>query len=733
MRQARVKNTLSPLSVEKHGKKGGRTRGTQATPLFLLVVAAIACGVYLNSLANQFVSDDRFLVIEHPHIREISDFPLIFTSGHMAGKGSYRPLTTFSFAVNYQVGGLNAFGYHLTNVALHGANTALLYLITRVLFNSHPAALLAAVFFALHPIHTEAVAWVSGRAEVLAAFFFLLAWLLYLRASAGEAIGAWYWASSLLLFFLALLSKEHTLMLPAVLFLSDVYRKVEGSEKGWSRLLNTVFRLYPAYLAVIGVYLLMRHTLYGLGLLVGSSGVPLIDNPLALLPPDSRLLTAVKVLGYYIALAFWPAELSVDHSYNQIPMVDSIFEPGLLPAVAALLVALGLAFLSFRTSGQVWFCVFFFFVMLAPASNILIPIGTIMAERVLYLPSFAVCLWAGFIGQRIMDWRRQDAVAGFIRGTALVGLIAMMALAGYRTLARNRDWKDEYSLWQSAARVSPSSAKVHLGLGTTLLQRGMLDDAVREIREALRIYPAYVPAQLQLGLTLLKKGAIDEAIVAYEEAVRRFPNEADLYVNLGAALMKKGRIQEAVAAYEQGIAVSPKSATAHHNLGQALVQQENFPQAADAFRKALELNPYDAETLNGLGYAYVKQGQSASAQAALQRALELRPDLPEAYYNLGTVHEQNGSYPEAIKAYESALRHWHTLPSLHIKVGRLYLEQRQDRSSALCYFLRALELDPDSKRTASLRSLILKLSGAADAAGLRTAREVCSSKTRLRN
>ncbi len=216
----------SPASVAAKRSYPGRE-----SAFSLLVVVAIACAVYFNSLANQFVFDDRFFIIDHPYTKFLGHLPYIFTTGQMAGTGPYRPLVTLSYAFDYQVGGLNPFGYHFVNIILHGANVALLYQVVRLLFGSDPIAFIAALLFAVHPIHTEAVAWIGGRSELLAALFFLLSWLFYLKIPADRQPRVVSYAPSLLFFFLALLSKEHALMLPAVLFLSDAYRAVCDTRK----------------------------------------------------------------------------------------------------------------------------------------------------------------------------------------------------------------------------------------------------------------------------------------------------------------------------------------------------------------------------------------------------------------------------------------------------------------------------------------------------------------------
>ncbi len=498
-----------------------------------------------------------------PTLRACAISPLSSPAAIWRERVVNRPLTTLSFALNYEFGSTSPFGYHLFNVLLHGVDSCLLYLVTRLLFRSESAALVTGVLFAVHPIHTEAVAWVSGRAELLAAFFFFLSWLLYLRIAAKRRFFLVSIGLSLLAFFLVILSKEHSLMLPVVLLLSNVYRISRDHENSrpWRRIFVRRVGLYSSYLAVVPVYFLMRRLLYFRPFFIRAASLPqiFVDNPLATLPFYPRWLTAVKVWGYYFALLIWPAHLSADYSYNQIPAVDSIVEREVLVALGLILAAIVIVIVSFWNKGQIWFCLLFFFVMLLPTSNILAPIGTIMAERLLYLPSAAVCMSAGIIGQSFQNWCQQRRIRKAVMKSAFAVLVLICALLALRTVARNWDWRDEYTLWRSALQVSPRSVKVHFNLGLTLLRRGLAREAIREFQDALRIYPAYRHVHLELGLAFLRVGDVNKAIRVPQEGTRIHPEDANLYVDLGTAWMKKGKIDEAIAAYRQSIARDPKS------------------------------------------------------------------------------------------------------------------------------------------------------------------------------
>ncbi len=272
----------------------------------VLILFLAAGAVYWNSLDGEFVFDDTSIVRNNPQIRSLAPENLrrIFGSHYWqtaAGQGGlYRPVVVWSYALNYAVGQSDPWGYHLVNVLLHALNAVLVFLIVQELFGQGTFAFWSGLLFALHPIHTEAVAYVVGRAECLAALFFLAAWWCYLRGRWAAAAGA---------FLLAALSKESALTFLAVPVLSDLVRGKRGEWKAYGSLAAAAALVLALRYAVLG----------GIAPLAISAG----SNPLAGVGAAARLLTATAVLGKYLWLLVWPTALSADYSFQQIPPVAS--------------------------------------------------------------------------------------------------------------------------------------------------------------------------------------------------------------------------------------------------------------------------------------------------------------------------------------------------------------------------------------------------------------------------
>ncbi len=623
---------------------GARERPTRRALGLLILLAALP---FLNSLPNDFVFDDKLIIVADPRIKSLEHLPALFTTGYWAPNPkevrAYRPLVTVSYAVNYALGGLDPFGYHLVNAAAHVGVSLLLYLLTLRLFQHQEAALLAAAIFAVHPLHTEAVTGIVGRAELCAAFFFLLSWWLYLEGRdrpqlAILSVGA---------FGLALLSKEHAMTLPGVLMLSDQYVARDSAGQSLplgqpARQDRTWLRRYSGYLGILVGYIFLWAIASGKGQPVLPS---VLDNPLAHVGLRARLFTALDVAGRYLWLMVWPQYLSPDYSFNQIPVATSLGEPRVLLAGLVWGVLIGMACWSYRGGRRVFLCVGFTLITFSITSNFLVPIGTIMGERLFYLPSAGLCLLAGVAWRRWLEWRR--GTPGFVRarkrGLCLVAVILLLLAA--RTVVRNQDWRNEETLFQSAARTAPNSAKIRSNLGGILLEKGRTEAALRELQASIAILPTSM-AHRNLGTLYLRSGESQRAIPEYRRAIDLDPRNAAAYADLGYVLLSQGASGEAIAALEKAIALNPGLAEAHYTLGRARATRGRWSEAVAAYQEALRRKPDFMEASYALGLALEARGEYLAAARAFEEALRLRPGVKGAHRRLGELYRDKLGDPE---------------------------------------------------------------------------------------
>jgi tetratricopeptide (TPR) repeat protein len=430
-----------------------------------------------------------------------------------------------------------------------------------------------------------------------------------------------------------------------------------------------------------------------------------LENPLISAGFWTAWITAVKVVGKYLALFVWPARLSPDYSYNAVPLFG--WHPAQredAKALIALAVCLGAALLAvrwYRTQKPLFFFLAFFFVALAPTSNLVVLIGSIMAERFAYLPSIGL---AGCVVAAIYALGRQASRKWFLDMRAAWVALGFLCLAcAARTYARNFDWLDDLSLWTSAVDVCPESAKVHSNLGNALSQLpGRLPDAIAEYQAAVRIDPDYAEAHNNLGFALANSGGRwPEAIAEYEAALRINPDLAQAHNSLGNALSQlPGRLPDAITQYEATLRINPDLAEAHYNLGNALSQLPGrLPDAITQYEAALRINP-------DLGAAHYNLGNALSrvpsrlpdAIAQYEAALRIEPGNAAAHINLGNILSQMpGRLPDAIAQYEAALLIEPGNATAHNNLGLALVRSGGRSPEALAHFEAALRIRPDPK------------------------------------
>jgi hypothetical protein len=441
---------------------------------------------YSNSFQAGLTLDNEIAIRHDPRIQALEPANLrqIFSEEYWYPNmttGLYRPLTTLSFLFNYAVLGNqdNTTGYHAVNFALHGVNIALVYFLGLLLLGEISWAGLLAALWALHPLLTESVTNIVGRADELAALGVLAALLCHIRGrqAAGLAGAAWL-AGLALSAAVAVFSKESGVAAVAAMLCYDA---AFGRRKPWKPLLAG----YAALAAPFAIFFFLR------GRMLGHIAVPVIpftDNPLAGAPRVAAFLTAIEVIGKYVWLFLWPARLSCDYSYNQIPVFRGSLTWEDLAALGSLALCLAAALAAIRAwrSGRklACFAIVFFFATLAPTANLLFPVGSIMAERWMYLPSLGLTLGV-VIGLQALDRR----LAGVSRKTLLAAAAVLSVAWGVRTWLRNADWRGQETLLRQAIDTVPDSFRPYSMLANLLANSSPpeIDDAIRNAERSTAI------------------------------------------------------------------------------------------------------------------------------------------------------------------------------------------------------------------------------------------------------
>jgi protein O-mannosyl-transferase len=535
------------------------------------LLAAVSILVYVNSLLNGFTLDDGMYILGSKAVTGF-DVKGLFTP--VAFNNAFRPVTFFSFAVNWLLNGSKPFGYVFADLLLNAATVLLLYLVLRTLLENMPRgeliAWVAALLFAVHPIHTEAVASISNRSEILATGFLFAAWLFHLKEKPALAV---------VFFVLALFSKESAVAFLPLVVAGDYARgRMQSAAK------------YGVYgIATVLYLVLLWHVEGGR---FGPVSVSILDNPLRHLPTKLRVLNAVCIAWKYVGLLVYPAHLSSDYSYNAIKLYADWKQA--LPAIAATIALLGFWGWTFWTKQREWFlAIAIFLFTFGVTCNVLVPTGTIMAERLMYLPSAGFCLFVALAWAWLVN--RQMKVAWIL-------LVILVAAFGVRTMARNLNWRDNYSLFATDVLSATGSAKLHSNLGGQYMGRGQLDDASRELSTAISIYPDLPDAEGYLGVIESMKGNDTEARKWLEKALaginRDNPNYDYISVNLAGVLIKLHDNDQALKILDEIIGKSPNYSRAWSNRAVIHFGRGEAEQARSDAETALRLDSGNAQAAN---------------------------------------------------------------------------------------------------------------------------------------
>lgn len=506
-------------------------------PLLLALLAGL---LFAGTLSHEYVLDDTRLVRGNPRLVPPAPIADLLTSDYWApeASGLYRPLVTLSYAANARLGG-GAAGDHAVNVLLHALNTLLVFAVARRAGAVVPLAAGTAALFAAHAVHTEAVANVAGRSELLCAFFFLTSLSIYpLRDRTPRRHRAM--AASLVAYGLALLCKESAATFLLVLPLWVLCCGSAAARASAGSFARAVVPAWMAFAGITALYIALRIAV----LPPGDALPPTSDlgNPLAALPAGLRILNALAVIQRYLGLLLLPINQSYDYSRGAFALLESFASREALwvgVAVAFEAVLLGVCL---RRPGILAFAVGFAVATLSVVSNLVLPIGTIMGERLLYLPSLGFCLAVAYLmwqlAGRVASPQRQWLVFALTTGL-------LVAAHGARTLVRNAEWASEQRLYLADLEARPGSARIQHNAGFAYQQLAEHERALAHFDRALDIHPTYQLAYQNAGVSYAALGRLDRAIEIFEHALVLDPGSASLHEQLGNVLSEAGRFAEA--------------------------------------------------------------------------------------------------------------------------------------------------------------------------------------------
>jgi len=548
-----------------------------------LIVTAAALGIYINSLGGGFVWDDRQLVLRQPEVRSLASIPEFFTSPLFTGEDGaayYRPVVTTTLAIDHAVGGSGQpWVFHLTNLLIYAACCAAVCALFRRLVGVGLASLGGALLFAAHAVHSESVAWISGRSDILAALFMTLALLAALRREDSSG-GGWLprrfaLPAAGVCTLLALLSKEVAFVLPVLWVLL------------WLRRPTALRRRLLWPLAAVGAgtvaYLLLRWS--------ALSGVSTGMSVRRIAPwTPSGLATVARCVLRYSGKLIMPLRLSADF---ELQPFASALSPGALASLAGGAVLLALTGLLAWNDREMGAALAWVWVALAPVLHF-IPIAETTAERFLFVPSIGFCLLAAYAVRRARS-------GGGTSAAGPVAAVALLALAlghGLRVIERNPDWHSDRSIAVSSVLTAPETPRSHLAMGMVYENEGSLARARQRYLRFLRLAPSSWSGRVRLGTVNLEMGRYREALVHLLQASPAEAGDPALMARVARCYIRLARERDSQGAWDRAhrwarraAESGPEVASAQHALARTLRQRGKYREALRRARKALRMKP----------------------------------------------------------------------------------------------------------------------------------------------
>ncbi len=710
----------------------------------MVVLGGAACAVYCPSLNSPFIFDDSTSVTDNSSIVRL--WPLI---GDSEDRGplnppadlptSGRPLVNLSLAINYSFGQWNPVGYHVFNLIVHVLSAFLLmaivrrtlcldYFAGRFVQSSAPLAFFVALLWALHPLQTETVVYVTQRTELMVGFFYLATLycsLRYWAADSGAGRNTWL-ALAITACLAGMACKEVMVSAPVIVLLFE-RTFIRGS------LRRAMQKSWPLY---VGLFLS-----WGL-LLYLNYNAPRAESAgfHFRVPGYAWWFTQTKVLLMYLKLTVWPSPLSIHYEMPYLETLGAAW-PWLASVVLLVIVTLVLLW----RGSAIGFVGAWMFLILSP--TLVVPIVTeVAAERRMYLP-LAALVTAVVVGGY---WLVQETAVWLAPANAsrssprwLAGFAATIALLaaaafGLASVVRLALYRDPIALWKDALATNRDDFTAHNNLAAVLVGAGRADEAIEHSREALRLRPGYFDAHINLGLALASLGKFSEAIAQYQAALSIQPDAADAYYNLAVAFAMTARSQEAIEHYRKALEIRPDFPTAHNNLAVllasrgdryeamehyqrviqlrpddavahaniaiALAAEGRLQEAIEHYQRAVQLDPNSVTVQNNLGNALAKVGRPEEAVAHLEAAVRLKPDAASIHNNLGVTLADLGRFPEAIEQYQQAIQQEATYAAAYFNLAKSSAKLNR-AGEALAAAERGLELAQSTGKTALVRQI----------------------------
>jgi tetratricopeptide (TPR) repeat protein len=623
----------------------------------ILIITLVA---YLPVFKAGFVWDDTYYIQNNQLIRSIN-LESIFSKYVM---GNYHPFTMLAFAIEYKLFGLNETGYHVINLLLHLANVLLVYYAVFLLSKKTNVALIAALLFGIHPLHTESVAWISELKDLLYTSFFLGAYIFYLKYL-NEKQNKFY-LIALLLFLFSLLSKAMAVSLPVLLLLTDYFKGRKMNLKTWTE--KIPFLLLAIIFGIVAI-------------LAQQSSEAIKDISIYSLP--QRIVFACYGFITYLWKSFLPLYQSAFYPYP-IKSGESLSTQFYIYPVL-LLGLIAFVIYSLRFTKKIIFGLGFFTITVLLVLQLL-PVGdAVMADRYSYIPSIGIFYLAGEGFNWI--WINKG------KTPAIALLSIFIIFLSIITYSRNTVWNNGITLWTDVIKKFPDDAIGYNNRGGILLNEKKYELALADLNKVIQLRPGYAEALSNRGIILLDKKRTNEALNDLNMAIKSRPDYAEALNNRGLILMELNKYAEALNDFNKAIELRPGYAEAYYNRGLLFMNEKKYEQAVKDYDKALELKPGYPEAIINRGIILNNGADSEKNLADYNNAIKVNPNDPRLYYIRGLVMMSLNKNTEAIDDFNKSIELKPDYANAYLGRGNAFVKEKNP-SDASKDFTKAIELDP---------------------------------------
>ena len=627
---------------EKWQETNGKSKVTAAPPLLsvsikiAIFLGVIALALYANTLRNDYTLDD-FIVVKNNAIvaKGVAGIPELLGTPYHLGHSTfsndlYRPLSLVMFAIESQFFGNNAAIGHFLNILVFAGCVVLLFLFLDDLFEGKQIVLsfLSTLLFALHPIHTEVVANIKSRDELLCFLFSFAALVLFMRYNrAGRLL---HLIGGYTCLFVALLSKETAITLVVIVPMAFfIYQNFD--------IKKSLF-ISIGVLGIAAVYLSIRFSVLTIYHASQTANIEFIDNMLVSAPSGSvRIATALAIMGRYIWLLIIPHPLICDYSYNSIPFI-SFGNPACLISLVLYLSISALALYRLRKMRKdpLAFGILFFLITVSLFSNIPFLIGAAMAERFIFFASAGFCLCVAFVIDKWI-WKGAGNDLAKLRNTPFLVIFLPICLTYViLTITRNADWKDNNTLYSADILKNPANSRLHYYLGTSQLidaennpdnaaGNELTESGIMHLKRSLAIYPGFNLVLSELGNTYLHIRKYDSAQKFLEEAMLRNPADSAAMHNLSAVYFFENKYAQSISMCRAAIAIDPRYARGYRNMASCYLKLGQPDSAVFALKSAIVVDPGPGSSYQNLAYIFKSMGILDSAKKYEAIAKERNP------------------------------------------------------------------------------------------------------------